>query len=73
MFMLVIQPLLFTLLPDTGTYSPLGGLLGSLSGESDGWEGIDLLSFFPALLLELAWIAAFFAAGAALLRSRDVE
>jgi ABC-type transport system involved in multi-copper enzyme maturation permease subunit len=74
MFMLVIQPLLFTLVPDTATYSPLGGLLDSIAGESGNWvEDGDELGFAAALSLELAWIGLLFGLGAALLRSRDVE
>jgi len=36
-------------------------------------EKLDFFAFGPALALMLVWIGALYAAGRALLRSRDVE
>jgi len=36
-------------------------------------EKLDFFAFGPALALMLVWIGALYAAGGALLRSRDVE
>lgn len=75
-FLLVIDSLLAALVPSVERFSPLGALPNAIQGyEPDdvGMPDVDFFAFGPALALMLAWIALLFAAGAALLRARDVE
>ena len=73
----IVEPILIGLVPDVGRFGPFGALPTAAAGidPSDVGmpEDIDLPSAGVAILLMLAWIAAAFAAGAALLRARDLE
>lgn len=73
---LVVDTTLAWLVPGVERYSPLGALTNSIAGyEPDevGMDEVDFFPFAPALALTLGWIVLLFAAGAALLRMRDVE
>ena len=72
-FGFVVDPALFALVPDVAAYSPTGGAPGAIIdidpfGESDS----DLLTPAVAVLVMLGWIALFFAAAGARLRSGDL-
>jgi DNA-binding NarL/FixJ family response regulator len=72
----VVEPVLIGLAPEVGRYGPFVALPTAAAGipEADaGLQGVDLLAPAVAMGLMLAWIGAAFAAGAALLRSRDVD
>jgi ABC-2 type transport system permease protein len=72
----IIEPVLLTLLPEAGRYGPLWALPMAATGidpEAVGLEEAGLLHPTTATLALLAWIGAAFAAGAALMRRRDVE
>jgi hypothetical protein len=62
--------------PGVERFSPTGALPSAIQGlkpDDVGLPDVDFLSFGPALAMMAAWIAALFAAGAALLHARDVE
>jgi hypothetical protein len=63
--------------PEVGRFGPFGSLPTAAQGidpEDVGMpEDVDLPAAGVAVLLLVAWIGAFFAAGAALLRYRDPE
>ena len=64
------------LAPSVERFSPTGALPNAVQGlepEDAGVPDVDFFAAVPALGLELVWIAVLFAAGAALLRARDVE
>jgi ABC-2 type transport system permease protein len=72
----IIEPILLTVLPEAGRYGPLWALPMAATGidpEALGLEEVGLLHPTTATLALLAWIGAAFAAGAALMRRRDVE
>ena len=72
----VIEPLIIGLVPEVGRFAPFVALpiaLSGISAEDAGLGDIPLLAPGLAALALLAWIAAFFAAGAALLRARDLD
>jgi hypothetical protein len=73
----VVEPAVVALAPDVGRFGPFSGLPTAVSGippEDAGMgDQIDLLPAGLAVLGMLGWIAAAFAAGAALLRRRDVS
>ena len=72
----VVDQTLAQLAPGVERFSPLGALPNAVAGYDAGdvgMEKVDFFAFGPALALMLAWIGALFAAGAALLYSRDVE
>lgn len=69
---LIVEPLLLGLVPSVGRFGPIIALPGGFTGSS-GSDADELLSPLPALGLMLAWVAALFAAGGALLRRRDVN
>ena len=72
----MLLPVLIGLAPEVGRYGPFVALPTAAAGipEADaGLQGVDLLAPAVAMGLMLAWIGAAFAAGAALLRSRDVD
>ena len=75
-FSFVIDQTLAQLVPGVERFSPLGALpnaVGGYDADDVGMGKVDFLAFGPALALMLAWIAALYAAGAGLLRARDVE
>jgi ABC-2 type transport system permease protein len=72
----IIEPVLLAVLPEVGRYGPLGALPTAASGidpEAVGLDEAGLLHPTTATVALVAWIGAAFAAGAALLRGRDVE
>jgi ABC-2 type transport system permease protein len=74
--LLIIEPTLAFLAPDTAPFLPTSGLptaIQELDPEDTGLGDVDLLSPIAAIGVLLAWIGALFAAGAALLIARDVE
>jgi ABC-2 type transport system permease protein len=73
---LVVEPAVLALAPDVGRFGPIGALTTALSGippQEAGLGDVDLVAPGLALLAMLAWIGAAFAAGVALLRTRDVD
>jgi ABC-2 type transport system permease protein len=71
----VVEPAVIGLVPDVGRYGPLVALPTAAAGlpEGDlGLGGVDLLPAGLAVTLMLVWIGAAFAAGVALLRTRDI-
>jgi ABC-2 type transport system permease protein len=71
----VIEPTVLALAPDVGRFAPFSALsagIQDIPSEDIGAEDADLLSPGLAALALLAWIGAVFAAGAALLRRRDL-
>ena len=70
-----VEPALIAVVPEAGRYGPFVALptAASISQADAGLEGLDLLAPPVAIGLMLGWIGAAFAAGAALLRSRDVD
>jgi ABC-2 type transport system permease protein len=73
----LVEPTVISLVPEVGRFGPFAGLPTALNGipASDAGLGdeIDLLAPGLALLAMLAWIGTAFAAGAALLRHRDLN
>jgi hypothetical protein len=70
-----IEPTVLALAPDVGRFGPFSGLSASIQDipASDvGNEDANLLSPGLAVLAMLAWIGTVFAAGAVLLRRRDL-
>lgn len=73
---LVVEPTVLALAPDVGRFAPFSALSGAIQGipsEDIGPEDANLLSPGLAALALLAWISAVFAAGAVLLRRRDLN
>lgn len=71
-----IEPILFALVPSVGRYGPFVALpsaVQDLTSEGVGEGEGEFLSPGPALAGMLAWIGVLFAAGAALLRRRDLN
>jgi len=71
----VVEPALLGLVPDVGRFGPFVALPVAASDvppEAAGMGDVDLLAPVLGVLGMLAWIGAVFAAGAALLRRRDV-
>jgi ABC-2 type transport system permease protein len=72
-----VEPALVALVPEVGRFGPFGALPTAAQGvdpEDVGMPAdVDLPSAGVAVLLLLAWIGSAFAAGAALLRHRDLE
>jgi ABC-2 type transport system permease protein len=72
----VLEPAVLGLAPDVGRFGPFVGLpvgVQDIPSSDLGFGDAELFSPLPAALAMLAWIGAAFAAGAVLLRSRDVE
>jgi ABC-2 type transport system permease protein len=68
-----IEPAVLALAPSVGRFGPWIALPGSIQGVPPEELGLGKgLAPGPAVLVMLAWIAALWAAGAALLRRRDV-
>ncbi len=72
-----VDPAVAALAPEVARFSPFSGLpigIQDIPPENAGLpEDVDVLSPGLALLAMLAWISAAFAAGAALLISRDLD
>jgi ABC-2 type transport system permease protein len=72
-----IEPTVIALAPDVGRFAPFSALTASIQeipASDVGFdEGFDLLARGAAVLAMLVWIAAPFAAGAVLLRRRDLN
>lgn len=66
----VVEPTVLAIVPEVGRFGPLIGLPAGIVGAS---TETDTLAPVLAGLALLGWIVAAFAAGAALLRRRDVE
>jgi hypothetical protein len=73
----VIEPAVIGFVPEAGRFGPFGALPLSVTDvppEAVGMpDDLHVVAGGVAVLLLLAWIAALFAAGAALLRRRDVS
>ena len=72
----IIDGTLTALAPDVARFSPTGALPQAIQGidpEDVGAGDVEYFSEPVAGLLLLVWIGALFAAGAALLRTRDVD
>jgi ABC-2 type transport system permease protein len=73
----VVEPTLVALAPDVGRFGPTGALAtaaADIPAEQVGMgDEIDLLSPALAAMALLGWIGAAYAAGAALLRRRDLN
>jgi ABC-2 type transport system permease protein len=68
-----IEPAVLALAPSVGRFGPFVALPGSIQGVPPEELGIGKgLAPGPAVFVMLAWIAALWGAGAALLRRRDV-
>ncbi|MGH2590698.1 MAG: hypothetical protein ACRDGW_07865 [Actinomycetota bacterium] len=70
-----IEPALVALAPDVARFAPISALptaITDVDPEDAGLGDIDLPAPGVALVLLLAWIGAAFAAGYALLRTRDL-
>jgi ABC-2 type transport system permease protein len=72
-----IEPVLIGLAPAVGRFGPFGALPAAAAGLTPEEAGMpadtDLLAPGIALVLLLVWIGSAFAAGATLLRVRDLE
>jgi ABC-2 type transport system permease protein len=72
----VVEPTLVALVDEVGRFGPFGALPTAVQGvppEDVGYtEDTDLLAPGLALVVMLAWIGASFAAGAVLLKRRDL-
>ena len=71
-----IEPTLVAFVPDAARFGPIGALPTAITGtdpEDAGLGDITLIAPGLALLAMLAWIGAAFAAGATLLRRRDLH
>lgn len=67
----VVEPLLLTVASSVGRFGPILALPSGFTEIGGGEE--DLFSPAPALALMVVWVAVLFAAGAALLRRRDLN
>ena len=70
-----IEPALVAVLPELARFGPFFALptgMADISGSELGLD-VDLLAPGPAALAMFAWVVGAFAAGAALLRYRDLE
>jgi ABC-2 type transport system permease protein len=75
-FWFVVEPMVLSLVPEVGRFGPFVALptgLSTIPPDEAGVGNVELLDPGFAALALLAWIAAAFAAGYALLRARDVN
>ncbi len=74
---LAVEPVLIGVVPEVARFGPVDALPAAITDVDGSGGGFashgDLLAPLPAVAVLLGWIAAFFAAGAALLNIRDVE
>jgi ABC-2 type transport system permease protein len=76
LFSFALEPALLGLVPDIARYGPVVALpvgVQDIPAEDFGFSDVDLLTPALATLAMLTWIGATFAAGAVLLKRRDVE
>jgi ABC-2 type transport system permease protein len=76
LLMLVVEPTVLALAPDVGRFAPFGALPTAaidVPADAVGMGDVDLLAPGLAVLAMLGWIGTAFAAGAALLRGRDLH
>jgi hypothetical protein len=66
-----LEPLLLALAPEVGRFAPFTGAPNGILGGFDLPNG-ELLAPGIAVAVSIAWVSATFAAGAALLRRRDL-
>jgi ABC-2 type transport system permease protein len=69
----VLEPTLFGLVPEVGKFGPTGGAPGGIA-QAPGFDGEDpdYLATGIAVLVMFGWIALFYGAAAARLRSSDL-
>jgi ABC-2 type transport system permease protein len=76
-FSFVVEGTLISLVPEVARFGPFSALPAAVAGipaeDAQLGDEIDLLAPGLAALALLAWISAAFAAGAALLRRRDLQ
>jgi hypothetical protein len=73
---LAIEPTVIALAPEVGRFAPFSALTAAIQeipASDIGSDELDLLSPGLAVLALLAWIGAAFAAGAVLLKRRDLN
>jgi ABC-2 type transport system permease protein len=73
---LLIEPTVTALVPEVGRFGPFTALptaVADIPADDAGLGDVDLLAPSLAVVVLLGWIGAAFAAGYALLRSRDVH
>jgi ABC-2 type transport system permease protein len=71
-----VEPTVLGLAPDVGRFGPfiaLPSAAADISSSDAGFGDAEFLAPGLAVLAMLAWIGTFFAAGAALLRARDLD
>lgn len=72
----VVEPILLSVAPDVARFGPVNALPTAITGldpEETGFGDVTLLAPGAAVAAMLGWIASTFAAGAILVRVRDVE
>lgn len=69
---LIVESTLFALVPDVAKFAPLNGAPGGIIDVSFDDGNTTLLAPGIAALVMLGWVTAMFAAGAALIRGRDL-
>lgn len=69
---LIVESTLFALVPDVAKFAPLNGAPGGILDVSFDGGDTTLLAPGIAALVMLGWVTAMFAAGAALIRGRDL-
>ncbi len=68
---LIVEPLLLGLVPSVGRFGPIIALPSGIAEDTGG--DTEFFSPLPSIALMLVWIGALAAAGAALLRRRDLN
>jgi hypothetical protein len=68
----ILEPTLFALVPDVGRFGPLVGVPAGINGGAGTDHPGDVLGSGVAVLAELGWLAALFAAAAATFTRRDL-
>jgi ABC-type transport system involved in multi-copper enzyme maturation permease subunit len=73
LFPLVVELTLFGLVPDVARFSPINGVTSGLSNiNTDQGSDLDFLDPGVAALVMCGWLSVLFAAGALLLKRRDL-
>jgi ABC-2 type transport system permease protein len=68
----LVEPLLVQSVPEVARFGPLSGAPNGILGGFDLPKGEELLAPVAAIAVSIGWVTAAFAAGAALLRRRDL-